>query len=767
MIRLALSFFLGVLIFQTSRALPPFYIVIGFPVVAILYFYYPRGRYVYVAVLGFLWSFIFAAAKLTPALDPLLEGNDIDMGGTVETVITQSSLYARFIFRPDNAADATLNNRLPTKLSLSWYYPKQIISNRNQCRLRVRLKRHWRFANPGSMDREKHMFLQGIGASGYVREGVCPQVPGIAAGKDLRTHLIDNFTEEATIYENFALMQALSFGVRDYMTSSQWEKLQITGTSHLLAISGLHLSAICFVVFICVTRLARFSATLCGYIPAQCVAAVCAMIATSFYAYLAGFSIPTQRALIMVFIALSAILLRKPVVHYSLLATALLAVLLWNPLTVLSASFWMSFLAVLFIFVILKSSAGLHKLIIILRVQLFLAAALLPVSMWYFSQGSLVAPVVNLLAIPYVSFLLLPLLLLGQLLFLAGLDISHFVFSFVDLLFKGLEWWLDYCAQLPFASIQYHPTLTGILAYEFGLLLLIQARGLPVRILSPLFLAALFLIREDGLLADQLRLTVLDVGQGLAVVVETENHTLVYDAGPKFASGFNTGNAVVLPYLQMRHIKSVDRVVVSHNDNDHAGGVNALLSAGVVETLIVSNEKNRYSAHAIDYCRQGDEWRWDGVRFRVLHPPNSWQSNSNNRSCVVQIVHSAGTILLTGDIEAATERRLIAEYGDNLRSDLMVVPHHGSMSSSSRRFLARVRPQTAVFSVGYRNRYGFPHAKITSRFQSIGTELVDTIREGAVTFIFDSRQGMHREVGYRPDSRRYWNSTWEHSIDPR
>ena len=767
MIRFALLFLLGVLIFQTSRTLPPFYIVIGFPAVAVLYYYFPRGRYAYIVVLGFLWSYLFAAVRLVPVLSPQFEGVDVTIVGSITEVRKNAPNYARFIFKLSNSQGADLVARLPAKLSLSWYYPEHALVSHQNCRLRVRLKKHWRFANPGSADREKQMFLDGIGARGYVRSGECQPAATVASRAGLRTRLLDNFARMETKYRNFGLMQALTFGERGRMQTSQWEILRATGTSHLLAISGLHLSAISVVAFFIATFLAKLSANLCERIPAQCVAAIFAMLATSVYAYLAGFSIPTQRALIMVFIAFGAILLRKPLVQFSVLATALFAVLLLNPLAVLTVSFWMSFLAVMFIFVILKTSVGLSKFSILFRVQIFLAAALLPVSMRFFTQGSLIAPIVNLIAVPYVSFLLLPVLMIAQLLFLTGTDsLSHFLFSAVDRMFDLLQWWLQFCAQLPLASIYYHPTIAGVILYELGLLLLIQPRGFPLRSLAPVFLVALFFIRDYTLTENQLRVTVLDVGQGLAVVIETKNHTLLYDAGPKFTSGFNTGTAVVLPYLRKRNIKVLDKIIVSHNDNDHAGGVQALLDAATVDTLTISNGKDKYSANRIDYCRQGDEWIWDGVGFRILHPPNSWQSSPNNRSCVVQIMHPAGSVLLAGDIETAVERRLIAEYGDKLRSHLLLAPHHGSMSSSSRRFLARVRPQTAVFSVGYRNRYGFPHAKITARYQSIGAELVDTTREGAVTFIFDSRHGMQREVGYRPSSRRYWNSKWEHSIDP-
>ena len=766
MIRVALSFLLGVLIFQISRTLPSNLFLVGIPLVVLAYFYYPRGLLVYVAIFAYLWTLLFASAKLNPRLDPQLEGQDIAINGSIVEVTKQSAQYARLVFAVDEAIFQDSDVELPQKLVLSWYYqPDHSFSANQQCNLMVRLKRHWRFANLGSIDREKQMFLRGIGARGYVRSGQCEYVTDNLSQeeKNIRATLIGNFSELNARLKYFGLMQALTFGVREDMDQSQWDVLRATGTTHLLAISGLHLSAICIVVFIFSCRLARLSAYLCERIPAQSIAAIIAMLATILYAYLAGFSIPTQRALIMVFVALFAILLRRPVVQFPLLATALLLVLLWNPLVVLTASFWMSFLAVLFIFIILKSGVGSNKLIIVLRIQFYLAAALLPVSMLIFTHGSLIAPVVNLVAIPYVSFLLLPALLFSQLLFQIGFDASHYLFTLIDQLFDGLWWWLTICAEFPFASIRYQPTMFGVIAYEFGLLMLIQAKGLPARYLATVFMAALFFVVKDPVGDDQLRITILDVGQGLAVVVETSNHTLVYDAGPKYLSGFSTGDAVVLPYLIARNVNKVDIAIVSHNDNDHAGGMHSLSEEAMFETLLISNQKSLYQGSSIAYCRDGDEWWWDGVHFLILHPPRNWQSNKNNRSCVLQIIHPAGTILLAGDIEASSEQRLVSQFGDKLRSDLLIAPHHGSYSSSSRRFVASVRPQTAVFSVGYRNRYGFPHAKIMRRYQSIGAELADTSREGAVTFIFDTQEGIHKEAGFRSQSARYWNSTREDS----
>jgi len=310
------------------------------------------------------------------------------------------------------------------------------------------------------------------------------------------------------------------------------------------------------------------------------------------------------------------------------------------------------------------------------------------------------------------------------------------------------------------------PTLWGVACFEIGLFILVQAKGLPVKHLAWLFIAALLLLKQPPLKSTQMRVTVLDVGQGLAVVIETPNHTMLYDAGMRSLSGFNTGSVVVKPYLDWRGINAIDLAMISHNDNDHAGGMHWLLENIAIEKLIVSNQADLYASDNIDVCRAGDKWRWDSIQFEVLHPPNKWQSNDNNRSCVVQISHPAGKILLTGDIEKTAEEWLIEQYGGNLASDLITAPHHGSKSSSSYRFVDLVHPQTVVFSAGYRNRYGFPHATIRQRYEKIGAQIVDTIRQGAVSFLFDTETGMQQQAGYRLKHKRYWHSTEEELTDP-
>ena len=767
MITTALSFLLGVIVFQTSSELPSGYCLLLLPVSIFLAKINTRAFPLIFISSGYLWAYFFAIWLIHPSLSGELEGKDVKVSGVIEEIKFQSPHYSRFLFEIDSSTIKLHNKQIPKRVMLSWYQPPDSLTFNEHCQFVVRLKRYWHYANPGSFDKEKSMFLSGIGARGYVRSGQCEKLNTTRLRKfDLRAQWVNQFEQATSNLEHSHLMAALAFGERKDIQQHEWKVLRDTGTSHLLAISGLHLSAVSMVMFLICHRLVRFSATLCERYTAHRIAAVLALIAAIFYAYLAGFSLPTQRALIMVSIGLMAILLRKPVVSYSLLATALFVVLVINPMSVLSAGFWMSFSAVLFIFFILKMTQHKKQWLSILYVQCYLGAALFPVSLLFFSEASLISPLVNLIAIPLVSFIILPALLFSLVLFLAGMSISLPLLEWVDVMLMLLWSGLEMSSQLIFASIIFYPTLLGVFAYEVGLWLIIQPNGLPAKYLAWLLLPALFLIKEPKLAEDQMRLTVLDVGQGLSVVIETAHHSLVYDAGPRSLSGFSTGSAVVIPYLQTRSIHHVDLAIVSHDDNDHSGGMHAVLEALEVDRLLVSHRPERFSFNQIELCRAGHQWQWDGIDFIVLHPPNKWQSSDNDRSCVIQIRHPAGTVLLTGDIEKSAEKWLVDQYGDNLGSDLLLVPHHGSRSSSSYRFVGRVHPQTAVFSAGYMNRYRFPHATIMRRYQESGAQIVDITHEGAVTFLFDTELGLQKQPGYREQHKRYWHSTKEQLTDP-
>jgi competence protein ComEC len=716
----------------------------------------------YIAIAGFLYAYLHAQYRLWPSLDHNLQGQDIEITGWVKEIYNQSENYTRFIFKTEKINTKKKTSGLPKNIMLSWYDPESRVAEGQTCQFTVRLKHYWRYANPGSVDIEKAMFLQNIGARGYIKKAVCLD-PGLVETQTifLRDLLIHQFAQKKNEYDYFAWMMALSFGVRDYLTEHDWEVLRKSGSAHLVAISGLHLSVIGLFAFFIFRRLACCSTYICEYVGAQRIAAAFAMFAVFFYAYIAGFSLPTQRALIMVCIAFTAVIFNKPLVSFPLLATTLLFTLLWDPMSVLSASFWMTFLAVLFIFVIIKSAPTANKWYLALRIQLSLSIALFPVSLWFFQEGSLVAPLVNLIAVPYISFLVLPFLLIAQALFVFDLSIASYLFHCLDILLGYFWWFIQSATTFSFSSYQYQPSFIGVLLFEIAWVLFLVAKEYLLRFMSLLLCAALFLFKHDSLQEDQLRLAILDVGQGLSVHVQTKHHSLLYDLGPQFPSGFNTVDAVVLPYLRFRHISHIDKLVISHHDNDHAGGLETMLASGLVDTLYFGHAAKITPSKAAHHCVQGEQWLWGKIRFEILHPPEGWRANSNNSSCVIQIFHPAATILLTGDIEAEVEYRLLTEFGDRLRSDIMVVPHHGSLSSSTPAFIEVVAPQIAIYSTGFRNRYGFPHDTIRSRYQFLGAKQRNTANEGAIIFELDVATGVQEMPSYRSKTQRYWHSRIE------
>ncbi len=552
-------------------------------------------------------------------------------------------------------------------------------------------------------------------------------------------------------------MQALTYGERKYLSRKQWDTLRLTGTAHLIAISGLHISVISMFTFFVLVKLISQSAYLCNIFPAHHYAALGTMLTAFFYAYLAGYSLPTQRALVMVLTVLVAAILHKPSLSLNVLAVALLLILIITPVSVLTVGFWYSFLSVLFIFIALNIFSNCGKLKKFIFIQLYLSAALLPLGLLIFKQGALIAPIANLIAIPLVSFIILPINFMAQLLFILELSLADYCLDLLNSLLSLLVSILTYLADMQINTIHYQASLAAVLIYQIGLYLVIQKKGFPGRYLAAALIAAILLLREGDVDDHELILTVLDVGQGLSVVIETAQHVMVYDTGLSTPSGFSMSNSVIKPYLLYRNIKQIDRLVISHNDNDHAGGLNQLLASNRVKQLMLGEYVEHKTHTHFTYCRRQQNWVWGQIRFEILHPPLAWQSDSNNQSCVIKVTHPNASFLLTGDIEQEVEALLVTEYGEQLKSDLLIVPHHGSRTSSSSEFLAKVQPAYAVVSAGIDNRYGHPHQQVIARYRDIDTRLLTTASSGAVTFKFD-QQGIHLPEAYADATKRYWHS---------
>ena len=479
-------------------------------------------------------------------------------------------------------------------------------------------------------------------------------------------------------------------------------------------------------------------------------------MAALFYAALAGFSIPTQRAMIMLSILMFSIGMRRNVKTLNIFALALLAVLLADPMSVLSTGFYLSFLAVFCIVYVLSARLGReNRLKSSFKIHAVVALSLLPVLLFFFQKVSIIAPIANMIAVPLVSFIVVPLSLLALPLLELAPEIAAIILQFVDVVLQALWQILGYLVDLPMASIiRPKPLLWQMIVAMLGVLLLLAPRGVPGRYLGIFLLLPVLLVQSDKPGPGEMNLTLLDVGQGLSVVVETAEHSLVFDTGARFSDKFDMGRNVVLPFLHYRHITKLDKLIISHADNDHIGGARALLSSISVRQVL-SSVPDQLSAFDAVLCYAGYTWQWDQVRFRFLSPTERSFQNENDNSCVLRIDTDWSSVLLTGDIEKTAEDYLVQHASDNLQADILIAPHHGSKTSSSAEFLTLVKPDIILIPADSPNRFGFPHAEVLARYKMMAAQYFITGKTGAISIKFRNTKNefeIHREL-----HGHYWN----------
>jgi len=540
-----------------------------------------------------------------------------------------------------------------------------------------------------------------------------------------------------------------------------------------MSISGLHITMLSGLVFALVSFAWRRVPALTMRLPARKAAVVAGMLAALVYALVAGFSVPTQRTLYMLMILGIALWSGRQLVIAQVLALALVVVVLIDPFAVISPGFWLSFGAVAMLSYALGARVGqLHWLRTWLHTQWAVTIGMVPLLLIMFNQVSIVSPLANAIAIPMISFIVTPLALLGSFLPLdAALMLSYKALDFCMLL---LEWF----NRLPAAVWQQQaPPLWTLLPAAIGVLWLLLPRGVPVRWLGFFGFLPMLLIAPPRPHAGDMKVTVLDVGQGLSVVVQTAAHTLLYDAGGKFSEQADAGSRIVLPFLRAAGISRLDGFIVSHNDTDHSGGMSAILAQMPVAWLLSSLPGSvalNPDVHHIR-CFAGQRWIWDEVEFQVLHPqPGSDADVSltdNDRSCVVKITSASGSVLLAGDIEKRVESVLVRQREPasgrvSLKSDVMIAPHHGSKTSSSNAFIAAVQPGLTIFTVGYLNRFRHPRPEVVRRYLDAQSQTLRSDYDGAVTLDFvagdpalDSGVTV-KAVGWRKQSKRYWHDVY-------
>ena len=705
---------------------------------------------------GFCWSIIHANQILVQRLPVQLEGKNLEVVGRVVNLPHKDQRRTKFRLQ---VTQATLDGHALAwqgLIQLNNYNLKYTIRAGETWKLTIRLKRPHGFQNPGGFDYEAWMFRQRITGTGYVRKNPAPvrlasAANSLGAVRETVGYQIESILNQK---KSSGIITALVNGDRSGLTPGHWQVMRQTGTNHLMAISGLHIGLIAGLVFFLVRWIWALPGTTVLWLPAQRMAALASMSAAGIYAALAGFSIPTQRALIMLLVVMLMVWFKHRIQTSQVLLGALLVILLLDPLAVMAPGFWLSFFAVGIIAYVLQGRSKQPRWQQFITIQIAITIGLMPLLFVFFQQASIISPIVNAIAIPFFSFLVVPVSLLGVALLNAGLESAGvFLITFAELAVSWFWPGLVYSAKLiPPSWATLAPSgWTWLLAMAGGLLLLAPstwpARWLGLVLWLPL-LTVTPLRPEQG----KLWLTQLDVGQGLATVIQTRRHTMIYDTGPRYSERFDTGQAVVIPFLQKQRIRRINMLMISHGDNDHIGGANSILKAIKIDSITSGEPDTPVGA---TLCQAGQSWTWDDVSFLVLHPQaGDNYTDNNNGACVLKIIEKNGSILLTGDIEEEAEALLLQSYRSLLKSDVIIVPHHGSKTSSHDEFLGEVSPRLAIISAGYRNRYRHPSQKVVKRYQERGVKLLNTAKSGAITVTFGKNGPVVSR--YRHIHQRFW-----------
>jgi competence protein ComEC len=774
MVSFALSFAFGVWILQQMETLPA---LPAYWPLALLCLLLPRTltpllrRALLLScavLLGFCHAAFVAQLHLADSLPDAWQGRNIALTGVVAEMPRVHERGLRFVF--DVESVETDGATVPPHILLSTYRADDKaapdIHAGERWRFTVRLKQPHSTRNPYTSDFEAWALERDIRATGYVYNKVAPQ--RLDATVLRPTYLVERLRE--SIRERFhaaladasyaGILVALAIGDQASISQDEWRLFTRTGVNHLMSISGLHITMLAGMFFGLTYWLWRRSARLTLRLPARKAAALVGVTVALAYSLISGFEIPAQRTFYMLSTFAGMLLMSRNVAPSQMLAAALLVVLSLDPWAVLAPGFWLSFGAVALIFYVSANRLGMpHWLVEYGKVQWAMSIGLIPPLLALFQQLSLVSPLANAFAIPLVSLLVVPLTLLGALPgFAWTLQLAHHVLAFCMTLLRLLD-------DLPVSVwMQHAPPAWTIAAGVLGALWILAPRGFPLRIFGGILLLPMFLIQPATPPTGTARIWVFDVGQGLAVAVQTQHHALLFDTGPDYAGEADSGNRILVPALRGLGVGRLDTLMLSHGDIDHIGGTQSLLQAMPTDRILTSLDLDdrRLAAMPVTVpCRDGMQWDWDGVHFEVLHPPEkaAAKRHDNDLSCVLRISAGERHILLTGDIEKASEARLLQLHPDKLPADLLVAPHHGSRSSSSPAFVAAVNPPYVVFTAGYRNRFHHPHSEVVRRYTKQGSHILRSDRDGAITI--DLEPAGIRLDAYRHSHRRYWTHSPE------
>ncbi len=785
--------------------------------------YYRCSRYMAVLaisfLLGFSYSYLVARSLLDKQLAIDLDNKTFVIEGVVNGLVKRSLSSISFSFlvkglQVENADKSLskINTRAYKTVRLSYYLNKKRKNNAitqvrtgDHWQFRVKLKRPRGFVNPSSFDYQAYLLAQGLSATGYIKNSqdnkkiandcrrffsATVSINCLRAG--LNDCLDKNFSHSMTL----GILKGLLTGDKQSITTKQWDTLQNTGTVHLLAISGLHIGLAASIGFLLGKFFQRLSQWIVctGVLRAfrtpgidRYIPSVFSILFALVYSLLAGFSLPTQRALIMLGAFHCGLLLYHRSRPWFLWCIALFLTALLDPLAIYNQGFWLSFAAVAILILVFNGyisyknrgdekskkiilfNKSYHFLLGFSKGQWAISIGLLLPSLLLLNGVSGLGFIANFIAIPLVSLITVPLILIGLLLLPIASSLTLVIFSLADNTILLLFIVLESIEQLGirFWSLSLgDKSLLSLFIALVGVWYFLLPKGIPGRWLGcvcvlPLFLPSLlpeFFIQKE---LPTLEVTMFDVGQGTAIVLETPNHTLIYDAGRRYSHSFDVGEHILSPYLLQKRKSNIDILMISHNDTDHAGGVNGLLKTLNIKNIYAGESSNSEHVNA-KQCRAGQQWQWDGVSFTVVWPTNAVVNKeqnavlpkSNNLSCVLLITYQSHSILLAGDIETSVEKQLISHRLVPKDVSLLLAPHHGSRTSSHLNWVNYVQAKHVVFSAGYKNPYRHPHVNVVRDYQAAGASTYNTAIDGAIKFTINGPEAVidtSREV-----QKRYW-----------
>ncbi|MFA5679288.1 MAG: DNA internalization-related competence protein ComEC/Rec2 [Pseudomonas sp.] len=753
---LLVALIIGMLLPLTWASLPPLWLTTLLPLSALPLCWWKRHFcYLIPLLMGLAWTSLFHHQAIDQRLAAELDGRRMVITAQVRGLPQPTETGWRFEL--EHAQLVETGQALPP-IRAHWFQGEPV-SPGERWRFEISLRRPAGMSNPGGFDYEAWLYAQGIGALGSVRNGTRLEAELRPSGIAVLRHEIRRQLREVLADQpGGERLIALVVGDKSVLNRNDWLSLQATGTAHLMVISGLHVGMLAAAVFGVITLLGRSGMLLWPW-PRLWLAIPLVILVAALYALLAGFDVPVQRALLMISLGLLIQLLYRQPGLWTFWLLTFAAVVAYNPAAPLRAGFWLSFMAVGLLLY------GMHGRLNATnlwwrwgRAQWVVFVGLWPWLLLWSMPGSVSSPLANIVAIPWVSLLVVPAAMLGTVLLLL-LDWPWLVqlsALLLNWLFAALEW----IALIRPAERLAYPGWPGFVLGMMGVTALLSPLARPLALPAAACVLALLLPPQPRPPSGQLWVTVLDVGQGLSVLLQTAEHDLLYDTGARFASGFDLGEAVVHPALLALGVRKLDILLLSHADNDHAGGARYIVEHLPVARVLAGQASDQDDRLAVEACMPGQQWNWGGIQFDIVHSPPP-PASANEQSCVLRVATGSGAVLLPGDVGIRGEYQMLVR---ELSADLLLAPHHGSRSSSSYAFIRAVDPRWVVFSAGRHSQYGHPHPQVVERYRELDAEPVYTATAGATRFVLDDTGKTRQAWAWRKHAQRFWH---EHQADDR